>query len=256
MELLEQVADATVLDGAIDVYPSPVEPEQITVRTQRVNALLGTALDDAAVVRALEPLGIEIATANGAHTATVPTWRPDLEREIDLVEEVARRVGLNEIPRTLPSTTGQTGGLTVRQRERRLVADILVGMGCAEAVTLPLLAPADLEQFDLSLDDAVEAANPLRAEESILRPMILPGLVAAVARNAGHGIDDVTLFELGHVFRAAARRRHVAGRARAPRGCARGTGPPGTDRTRPCGRRLRRHRHRADALVDALELPG
>ncbi len=202
MELLEQVADATVLDGAVDVYPSPVEPEQITVRTQRVNALLGAALDDAAVVRALEPLGIGIATANGAHNATVPTWRPDLEREIDLVEEVARRVGLNEIPRTLPSTTGQTGGLTVRQRERRLVADTLVGMGCAEAVTLPLLAPADLEQFDLSLDDAVEAANPLRAEESILRPMILPGLVAAVARNAGYGIDDVKLFELGHVFRA------------------------------------------------------
>lgn len=202
MELLEHVAEATVLDGAVDVYLSPVEPEQITVRTERVNALLGTALDDAAVVRALEPLGIEIATANGAHTATVPTWRPDLEREIDLVEEVARQVGLNEIPRTLPSTTGQTGGLTVRQRERRLVADTLVGMGCAEAVTLPLLAPADLEHFDLPLDDAVEAANPLRAEESILRPMILPGLVAAVARNAGYGIDDVMLFELGRVFRA------------------------------------------------------
>ncbi len=202
MELLEQVANADVLDGAVDVYPSVVEPEQITVRTERVNALLGTALEDAAVVSALEPLGIEITATNGALSATVPTWRPDLEREIDLVEEVARRVGLNEITRTLPSTTGQTGGLTVRQRERRLVADTLVGMGCAEAVTVPLLAPAELERFGLALDDAVEVANPLRAEESILRPTILPGLVAAVARNAGHGIDDVMLFELGHVFRA------------------------------------------------------
>jgi phenylalanyl-tRNA synthetase beta chain len=201
MELLEQVAHADVLEGAVDVYPSPVQPQQITVRTERVNALLGTALEDAAVVSALEPLGMEITATAGALNATVPTWRPDLEREIDLVEEVARRVGLNEIPRTLPSTTGQTGGLTVRQRERRRVADTLVGMGCAEAVTLPLLAPADLEHFDLALDDAVEAANPLRAEESILRPMILPGLVAAVARNAGYGIDDVMLFELGQVFR-------------------------------------------------------
>ena len=201
MELLEQVVNADVLDGAVDVYPSVVEPEQITVRTERVNALLGTALDDAAVVSALEPLGIEITATNGALSATVPTRRPDLEREIDLVEEVARRVGLNEIPRTLPSTTGQTGGLTVRQRERRLVADTLVGMGCAEAVTVPLLAPAELERFSLALDDAVEVANPLRAEESILRPMILPGLIAAVARNAGHGIDDVMLFELGKVFR-------------------------------------------------------
>jgi phenylalanyl-tRNA synthetase beta chain len=202
MELLEQVAHADVLDGALDVYPSPVEPEQITARTERINGLLGTALDDAAVVSALEPLGIEIAATNGALRATAPTWRPDLEREIDLVEEVARRVGLNEIPRTLPSTTGQTGGLTVRQRERRLVADTLVGMGGAEAVTLPLLAPTDLEHLGLALDGAVEAANPLRAEESILRPMILPGLVTAVARNAGYGIDDVMLFELGHVFRA------------------------------------------------------
>lgn len=202
MELLEQVANADVLDGAVGVYPSPLEPEQITVRTERVNALLGTALDDAAVVSALEPLGIEITATNGALSATVPTWRHDLEREIDLVEEVARRVGFNEIPRTLPSTTGQTGGLTVGQRERRLVADTLVGMGCAEAVTVPLLAPPELERFGLALDDAVQAANPLRAEESILRPMILPGLVAAVARNAGYGIDDVMLFELGHVFRA------------------------------------------------------
>ena len=256
MELLEQVARADVLDGALDEYPSPVEPEQITVRTERINGLLGTALDDAAVVSALEPLGIEITATNGALRATAPTWRPDLEREIDLVEEVARRVGLDEISRTLPSTTGQTGGLTVRQRERRLVADTLVGMGGAEAVTLPLLAPTDLEHFGLALDGAVEAANPLRAEESILRPMILPGLVAAV--GAQRRLRD----RRRHVVRA---RPCVPARRRATTRC------PTSASTLPPRSRDRSGGHRSSptvpltsmtrstscaAIGDALELSG
>ena len=73
--------------------------------------------------------------------AIVPTFRPDLDREIDLVEEVARRIGFDHIGRTLPDTHGQVGALTVRQRERRLVADALVGVGLSEAITLSLVAP-------------------------------------------------------------------------------------------------------------------
>src|SRR5205823_1609366 len=88
------------------------------------------------------------------------------------------------------------------QRERRLVADALVGMGLSEAVTLPLVAPADLERAGAPTDRIVRAANPLRAEESVLRTRILPGLLRAVAANRAHGLVDVALFETGRVFYA------------------------------------------------------
>jgi phenylalanyl-tRNA synthetase beta chain len=132
--------------------------------------------------------------------ASVPTFRPDLEREIDLVEEVARRVGLDQIVRTVPSNPEKVGGLSPRQRDLRTVTDVLVGAGYDEVFTLPLLAPADLTSVGVQPDGVIEVENPLRAEESILRPALLPGVLRAVAYNAAHGTPDVALFESGTVF--------------------------------------------------------
>jgi phenylalanyl-tRNA synthetase beta chain len=196
MELFGEVAGAQRLPGVIDVYPQPIERPHITVRTARINQLLGLSLADAEVEALLAPLGIELA--NGA--ATVPTWRPDVEREIDVVEEIARRVGLHRIPRSVPSSPAKVGGLSLRQRERRLVADVLVGAGYDESYTLPLLAQADLERAGVAKESVIEVENPLRAEESVLRPLLLPGLLRAVAHNNAHGNADVSLFELGRVF--------------------------------------------------------
>jgi phenylalanyl-tRNA synthetase beta chain len=215
MELLVEVAGAQVAADAVDVYPAPVERERIRLRSSRVNAVLGTSLDAEAVWDALAPLGIELdddETAGSlqeegdpdAVIAVVPTFRPDLEREIDLVEEVARRIGFDRIGRTLPDTHGQIGALTARQRERRVVADSLVGLGLSEAITLSLVAPADLERAGAPLDRVVRATNPLRAEESVLRTAILPGLLRAVAGNRAQGLADVALFEVGRVFLAPA----------------------------------------------------
>ena len=196
MELLAEVAGATRVPGAIDVYPKPIERAHIVVRTARVNQLLATALTDDDVQSLLQPLGIELADG----TATVPTWRPDIEREIDVVEEVARRIGLHEIRRTVPSNPEKIGALTAVQRERRLVGDVLIGAGFDEAYTLPLLAVADLDKAGVPTGELIEVENPLRAEESVLRPSLLPGMLRAVAHNAAHGNPDVALFELGRVF--------------------------------------------------------
>jgi phenylalanyl-tRNA synthetase beta chain len=206
MELLVEVAGAQVAPDAVDVYPAPVARERIRLRASRVNAVLGTDLDDEDIWASLAPLGIELedagagATQEGAAVAVVPTFRPDLDREIDLVEEVARRIGFDHIGRTLPDTHGQVGALTVRQRERRLVADALVGVGLSEAITLSLVAPSDLERAGAPLDRVVRATNPLRAEESVLRTAVLPGLLRAVAGNRAQGLTDVALFEMGRVF--------------------------------------------------------
>ena len=207
---------ARVAADACDEYPAPVARPRISLRTRRVNAVLGTTLDAEDVWDALAPLGIELDDAVEAHAdadadadadgntvlATPPSWRPDLEREIDLVEEVARRIGFDAIGRTLPDSHGQVGALTVRQQERRAVADALVGLGVSEAITLSLVAPADLERSGAPVDRMVRASNPLRAEESVLRTAILPGLLRAVAANHAHGLLDVALFEQGRVFAA------------------------------------------------------
>jgi phenylalanyl-tRNA synthetase beta chain len=196
MELFAEVASAQPRSGAIDAYPRPIERPHVTVRTERINALLGLHLADTEVQALLAPLGIELAGG----TATVPTWRPDVEREIDVVEEIARRVGLHRIARTVPSSPAKVGGLSTRQRERRLVADVLIGAGYDEVYTLPLLAVADLARAGAASDAVIEVENPLRAEESILRPSLLPGVLRAVAHNNAHGNPDVALFELGRVF--------------------------------------------------------
>jgi phenylalanyl-tRNA synthetase beta chain len=200
MALLAEVAGAEVAPEAVDVYPQPVEPRRITVRTGRVNALLGTALGTAEVEALLTPLGITVGAAGDVLDVAAPTWRPDLEREIDVVEEVARRVGLDRIPRRVPSNAMKVGALTAAQRERRLLADVLLGAGYDEAYTLPLLAPADLARAGRGAAGAIEVENPLRAEESVLRPSLLPGLLRAVAYNSAHGEPDVALFEAGTVF--------------------------------------------------------
>jgi phenylalanyl-tRNA synthetase beta chain len=202
MELFAEVAEAKVAGEAVDEYPQPVERVRIHVRTSKVNGVLGTEVRDTEILDALRPLGIEVDGGGDDITAVAPTFRPDLEREIDIVEEVARRIGFASIGRTVARPSDQVGALTQRQRERRVAADALVGAGLSEAVTIPLVAPADLERGGAPLDRLVEAANPLRAEESVLRTRILPGLLRAVAHNHAHGLTDVGLFEVGRVFLA------------------------------------------------------
>ena len=203
VELLTEVAGAPVGPPAIDEYPVPVERERIRVRPARVGAVLGLTLTDDEVQEALRPLGIDVEDAAAdAFVAVPPTFRPDLVREIDIVEEVGRRIGLDSIPRTLPHTTEQGGGLTAGQVARRRIADVLVGFGLREAITIPLIAEADLTRCGRSLDGTVRATNALNADEPVLRPAILPGLLKSVARNVGYGLTDLGFFELGHVFNA------------------------------------------------------
>jgi phenylalanyl-tRNA synthetase beta chain len=219
MALLEQVASAGVAEGTVDVYPDPVERPRITVRPSRVNAILGIDIPGERARSLLRPLGIEVeesSPSDGADhdtfVAIPPSFRPDLEREIDLIEEVARRHGLDNIERTVP-TSRRVGRLTVEQQERRLVVDVLVGAGFSEVYTLALVAPSDLTRAGIEIADVVEVENPLRAEESVLRPAVLPGLLRAVQANAAQGTPDISLFETGTVFR---RRAGGNGDGRAP----------------------------------------
>jgi phenylalanyl-tRNA synthetase beta chain len=183
-----------------DPTTMPVPPV-VEVRTERVNSILGTALDDADVVRLLASIGFgAIPKQPGVHAVSVPSWRLECSREIDVIEEVARMWGYRRIERTLPAGAREgVGGLTDRQRERRRLRAALAGAGFYEAWTTTFLAPGDLERAGLD-SAAVELENPLDRSESILRTALLPGLLKAVKFNVDRQAGDVCLFEVGRVF--------------------------------------------------------
>ncbi|HLG00399.1 MAG TPA: phenylalanine--tRNA ligase subunit beta [Acidimicrobiia bacterium] len=199
-ELLTEVSNGEPGAGAVDVYPSPVARPRITLRTQRVADLLGEDFTAEQISAYLTPLELGVTAGSpGTFEVDVPTFRPDLEREVDLIEEVARLHGYNRFARTLPRPREQVGALTGPQRERRALRQILADRGCSEAMSVALVAPADLERAGYP-GAGIEIENPLRVEESLLRTAILPGLLRSVAFNAAHGLPDVQLFEVGHVF--------------------------------------------------------
>ncbi len=201
-QLAAEVAGATVGGAPVEVRGVLPERPRVIVRTTRVNAVLGTSLTPEEVVGYLDPIGFasEATEGNtGDFTVTIPSWRPDSAREIDVIEEVGRHHGYERIPRTLPLTPAVGGGLTAYQRDRRRVRQVLVGAGLSEAWATSFLAPGDLARAGLPTD-AVELENPLAVEESVLRTSLLPGLLRALVTNRSHRDTEVSLFEIGHVF--------------------------------------------------------
>ncbi len=246
-ELFTEIASGQAANDTLDEYPQPIEPTRVPLRTARVNDVLGTELETAAIRGHLEPLGFRVP--DGAHADghggiveyDVPTYRPDVEREIDLIEEVARHHGYNNIVRTLPRMKEPSGGLTPVQVGRRAVRDALLGTGLSEAYTFSLVAPADLAAAGLPAV-GIELENPLRAEESLLRP-------ARAARAAqGRGVQRRPRPARRRPVRnrprlpASAARPDAARRAGASRRRAGRHGLPPAPRAQPPGRRPRRRR--------------
>jgi phenylalanyl-tRNA synthetase beta chain len=195
--------------------PSPVE---LTVRTSAINGLLGTSFGSDDVVGLLEPLGIRAEPDTGDRHSlrvTVPTFRPDIRPaplgEADIAEEVARTYGYSRIARRQPAWP-QPGRLTARQRDRRLLRDVLAGIGCSEAWTATFVSDADQAAAGFE-PPYVEVANPLVDDERFLRSSMVPGLIRAALHNAERRNPGVRLFELGSVFLGGDRRSGVGAEA-------------------------------------------
>ena len=248
MELLVQVAGARVAPEAVDEYPSPIEPVRIRVRTTKVNAVLGTELATPTSSTRCGPSGSPSRAPATTSSRSHPTFRPDLDREADIVEEVARRVGFDHIGRTVPRPREQVGGAVpdaaraAGGRRRAPGRRFLRGHHAAVGRT------GRPRTRGRAVDRVVEAANPLRAEESVLRPAILPGLLRAVARNRAHGIADVALFETRSRLPRRRRTAHCCPTSRCTsRSCSRAPPPPPVEDDR-AGRPVRRHRRSAGGV--------
>lgn len=193
--LVAEWAAGEVLEGAVDEHPTPAVPARISLTIGEVERLLGPGFEAEGVARILERLGMEVAGSDPMEV-TVPTFRPDVTRPADLVEEVARIHGFDKLEASLP--TGPAGGLTHAQRRERILRSALTSAGVDQAVNLPFVGEHDVAVFGFS--DLLQVKNPLSDEEAKLRPSLLPALLHAVRYNISHGAGSVALFETGKVF--------------------------------------------------------
>lgn len=204
--LLVELADAKLAPGTIDVAAEIPEPHRLVLRSSRVRGLLGVEIDRAEAKTYLSRLGFEVKERGeeDLEVTVTPERHYDVEREVDLVEEVARLHGLDRLPRTLPAHGNRRGKLTREQRLRRAVEDALVGLGFDQAITWGFTSPAVAERLRLPEGDArrgwVEIANPLGEEHSVMRTTLLGGLLDAAQYNAARGAEAIALFEVGRAF--------------------------------------------------------
>jgi len=198
MRRFAELLGAPLEDGAAIATGTVPERPAVLLRTARVARLLGSDLGRDRIVEVLDPIGFSSMPIGDDLEVQIPSWRYDSATEIDVIEEVARHHGYTALGRTLPRSA-TTGSLSPRQSDRRRLRSTLIGRGLSEAMPMPFLAPGDLARCGLP-DDGITIANPLVAEQSVLRTSLLPGLVAAVAYNWSHRNRGVQLFEIGHTF--------------------------------------------------------
>lgn len=202
--LFEECCGAEVCPGTVDVYPLVVPAPVIDFRPARARMLCGAQIPDEFMVARLSRLGCSIERVDDEHlTVTAPTNRPDLTREVDLIEEVCRLWGEGDIEPTLPAARNHAGGLTVEQKRIRLIGQTLRACGLSETSTYCFADPNDLVSLGITEEGRgipVKIINPLVADQSEMRRSMLPGLVRSVAYNLDHGVPNVALYEIGRVF--------------------------------------------------------
>lgn len=202
--LFEQCCGAEVCPGTVDVYPVVVPAPVIDFRPDRARMLCGADVPDEFMATRLTRLGCKVEPADEGHlTVTAPTNRPDLTREVDLIEEVCRLWGEGDITPTLPAAKNHAGGLTVEQRRVRLIGQTLRACGLSETSTYCFADPNDLVKLGITDEGRgipVKIINPLVADQSQMRQSMLPGLVRSVSYNLDHGVPNVALYEIGRVF--------------------------------------------------------
>ena len=203
-KLFVELCGGEVSAGTVDVRTQPQPQTTLTLRPDRVAAILGAEVPLAETTGILARLGCEVARAGVDLAVKVPTFRADLVREIDLIEEVARVYGLDRIPSTLPPRRVGRGGLNRSQTARRKVEDILTGAGLAQVITYSFGDDRWPDVLRLAADDSrrrmVTVANPLSMDQAFMRTTLLPGLLETARKNASVREERVHVFEVGKVF--------------------------------------------------------
>lgn len=196
-QLVLELAGGTLLKGMIDVYPKKINERLVPLRVSRVGEILGTNPSANEIVKSLSLLGIRKAAGTGNLLKfRVPTFRVDIEREIDLIEEIARVHGYDNIPEKTSATVNFSHPFP-KSNFRDRVRDSLIGRGFHEAITNSMQKESTA---GLGHVVPVKMLNPQNQDMAALRTSLIPGLLETIARNRNLGNQDLRLFEVGHVF--------------------------------------------------------
>src|SRR6266536_6186794 len=191
------------LEGSpIDAVARELDQAPVVLRVSQAHRILGSKLEIHEIVAILKRLGFDLVPEPGSQpefSVRIPSWRLDVEREIDLIEEIARLHGYNKFSNTLPGFSGAVIETAEAKKQSR-VRSSLLALGYNEAVSLSFISHEDAETFSSS--PVVELANPISAEASLMRSSLVPGMLDMLAYNLNRGTENVFLFEIGDVYQA------------------------------------------------------
>lgn len=205
--LIQELSGGRVVEGAIDAYPKPLQPRSIRLNVSHVNRILGTEIPAKQMRVYFENLELDVHEEDEQTlTVTPPSFRGDLEREIDLVEEVARLNGYDHIPLTLPKGSPSSAEMSREFLLEQKAKDLLIRHGYYEVITYSFIAPTSLNGLHLTPEDprrrGIPILNPLTEDSSVMRTSLLPGLMETLHYNLSHKNVNLRIFELKKVFLA------------------------------------------------------
>jgi len=202
-QMIAEIAGGRV-SSLTDIYPEPCELKKIFVRPEKINSLLGIEIKESSVQKILNSLGFETKREGDGYIVTPPSFRQDIQRDMDVIEELARLYGYDKIPATLPCIKMQPAPVNKRQDIIRTTKNIMIRSGFSETINYSFFKPDTLDKLNLSSDDKrrnlVFIKNPLRKEESAMRTSLIPALLNNVSLNLNHGEKDISFFEVSRVF--------------------------------------------------------
>jgi len=204
-QLMMEVGGGQVAKGRLDAYPKAMEAPCLILDIDRTNRFLGTTLSTKEISEALGRIELKVeALDDNRLQVTVPSFRPDITREVDLAEEVARLIGYDRIPVTCPVAAVEAESADPHLKLRREIKEFLLGAGFYEVLNYSFISFESLSKLRFSEDDArmnpVRVLNPLSEEQGVMRTTLVPGLLQTARYNFDHGNEDLRLFELGKAF--------------------------------------------------------
>jgi phenylalanyl-tRNA synthetase beta chain len=206
-QLMAQTGGGRIARGRIDVYPQPFQPPVLTLRVGRTNRFLGTAFPASQMAEALRSLEMQVEeTTEDMLKVVPPTFRPDITREVDLVEEVIRVIGYDKVPVTFPLAAVHAEPVNPYLQARQVTKETLCAAGFDEVINYAFVSSGSLSKLRLPEGDPclspIPVLNPLSEDQGVMRTSLIPGLLETARHNIDHRNEDLRIFELSKVFMA------------------------------------------------------
>tara|TARA_B100000575_G_C23143304_1_gene666151 strand:+ start:6178 stop:8589 length:2412 start_codon:yes stop_codon:yes gene_type:complete len=198
--LIQEIIPDALITETIDIHPAPKKILELSLRVSRVHQILGLKIDEEWIIKQLNRLEIlSKISSSGIIECQIPTFRPDIEREIDLIEEIGRLYDYNNIPSPSNGISLSSSPFSNWEQDKQKIIETLVGLGFNEIYSNSLISEAEASQFG-NIDEMIATLNPLTKDMTTLRPSLLPGFLKAISYNKNRNAKGLRFFELGNVF--------------------------------------------------------